>query len=83
MNYYKVLEIRLSEPEAREPNREPIWDSRIVWLLVSPETAGNHKDISSFLYREAIKRLSEFSAKLSKSGTASINTREWQTRVWH
>jgi hypothetical protein len=30
MGYYKVLEIRLSELEARKPNRRPIWDSRIV-----------------------------------------------------
>jgi hypothetical protein len=30
MNYYKVLEIRLSKLEARESNRGLIRDSRIV-----------------------------------------------------
>jgi hypothetical protein len=76
MDYYKVLEIRLSEPEARELNRRPVWDSRIVWLLVPPKTAGNHKDIPSFSYKEAMKRSPEFSARSSKPGTAPINTRE-------
>jgi hypothetical protein len=75
MSYYKALEIRLSEPEAGKPNRGPIWDSRIVWLLISPETAGNHKDIPSFLYREATKRPPESSARSSEPGTIFINIR--------
>ena len=75
MGYYKVLEIRLSEPKARELNKRPIWDSRIAWLLISPKTTGNHKDIPSFLYRETIKRPLEFSTRLNKPGTISINTR--------
>jgi hypothetical protein len=76
MSYYKVLEIQLSKPEARKPNRRPVWDSRIVELLISPKTTGNHKNIPSFLYKEAIKRSLEFPARLSKPGTISINTRE-------
>jgi hypothetical protein len=83
MGYYKVLEIRLFEPKARELNRRPVWDSGIAWPLISPETARNHKDISSFLRREAMKRFPEFSARLSKPGTAPVNTREWRIRVWH
>jgi hypothetical protein len=83
MSYYKVLEIWLSEPKARELNRRPVWDSRIAWLLVSPKTAGNYKDIPSFLYRKATKRFPESFARSSKPGTAPINTREWQIRVWH
>jgi hypothetical protein len=30
MSYYKVLEIQLSELKARELNKGPIWDSRII-----------------------------------------------------
>jgi hypothetical protein len=30
MGYYKALEVQPSEPQAREPNRGPIRDSRTV-----------------------------------------------------
>jgi hypothetical protein len=76
MSHYKALEIRLSEPKARELNKRPVWDSGIAWLLISPKTTGNYKDISSFSRKEAIKKPLESSARLSKPGTAPVNTRE-------
>jgi hypothetical protein len=81
MGYYKVLEVRPSEPQAREPNRGPIRDSRIAWPLLPSKATGNHKGTPSIPYREATEGPLKSFTRASEPRTAPYSTRGWRIRI--
>jgi transposase len=81
MGYYKALEVRLSEPQAREPNGGPIRDSRIAWPLLPSKATGNHEGIPSIPCREAMEGPLKSFTRASEPRTAPRSTRGWRTRI--